>query len=122
MSEREMSGACFADSFARAKESLERLDTFTILQWSASGGSYPPDAIFARPRRLSIQMVPPKQQAPRLPGAPAEFASSRRCRYTSFAFLSGRLRTGFPVAAWIAFITAGVTTQIVGSPTPPQKS
>ena len=27
-----------------------------------------------------------------------------------------------PVAAWIAFITAGVTTQIVGSPTPPQKS
>src|SRR5262245_30179163 len=52
-----MSGACFADSFARAKESLERLDTFTILQWSASGRSYPPGAILARLRRLSIRMV-----------------------------------------------------------------
>ena len=35
--------------------------------------------------------------------------------------LSGRLRTGLPVAAWIAFMIAGTTTQIVGSPTPPQK-
>jgi hypothetical protein len=42
--------------------------------------------------------------------------------YTSFRFFSGRLRTGFPVAAWIAFSTEGVTTQMVGSPTPPQKS
>ena len=42
--------------------------------------------------------------------------------YTSFAFLSGRLRTGLPVAAKIALITEGATTQIVGSPTPPQKS
>jgi hypothetical protein len=48
--------------------------------------------------------------------------SLRLCRYTSFTFLSGRLRTGLPVAAKIAFITAGVTTQMVGSPTPPQKS
>ena len=42
--------------------------------------------------------------------------------YTSLRFFSGRLRTGLPVAAKIAFSTAGVTTQIVGSPTPPQKS
>ena len=41
---------------------------------------------------------------------------------TSFTFFSGRLRTGLPVAAWIALSTDGVTTQIVGSPTPPQKS
>jgi hypothetical protein len=56
------------------------------------------------------------------PGAPAEFTALSLRRYTSFTFLSGRLRTGLPVAAKIAFITAGVTTQIVGSPTPPQKS
>ena len=43
-------------------------------------------------------------------------------RHTICRFLSGRLRTGLPVAAVIAFITAGATTQIVGSPTPPQKS
>jgi hypothetical protein len=43
-------------------------------------------------------------------------------RYTSFTFFRGRLRTGLPVAACIAFSTEGVTTQIVGSPTPPQKS
>jgi len=42
--------------------------------------------------------------------------------YTSLTFFSGRLRTGFPVAAKIALSTAGVTTQMVGSPTPPQKS
>ena len=42
--------------------------------------------------------------------------------YTSFTFFSGKLRTGLPVAAKIAFITAGATTQMVGSPTPPQKS
>jgi len=48
--------------------------------------------------------------------------SSSIARQTSFTFFSGRLRTGLPVAAWIAFSTAGVTTQIVGSPTPPQKS
>jgi hypothetical protein len=34
----------------------------------------------------------------------------------------GRSRTGLPVAAKIAFNTAGPTTQMVGSPTPPQKS
>jgi hypothetical protein len=42
--------------------------------------------------------------------------------HTSFTFFSGKLRTGLPVAAKIAFITEGVTTQMVGSPTPPQKS
>ena len=40
--------------------------------------------------------------------------------YTSFTFFSGSVRTGLPVAAWIALSTAGATTQIVGSPTPPQ--
>ena len=42
--------------------------------------------------------------------------------YTSLTFLSGRLRTGLPVAAKMALSTAGATTQMVGSPTPPQKS
>ena len=57
-----------------------------------------------------------------MPGAPAEFTTVSPDCYTSFTFFSGRLRTGLPVAAKIAFITAGVTTQMVGSPTPPQKS
>ena len=39
--------------------------------------------------------------------------------YTNLTFFSGRLRTGLPVAAWMALSTAGATTQIVGSPTPP---
>ena len=39
-----------------------------------------------------------------------------------FWLFSGSVRTGFPVAAKMALRTAGVTTQIVGSPTPPQKS
>ncbi|MDB5905325.1 MAG: hypothetical protein JWM26_4203 [Betaproteobacteria bacterium] len=47
---------------------------------------------------------------------------TRRPAYTSFWFFIGRFLTGFPVAAKIAFITAGAMTQIVGSPTPPQKS
>jgi hypothetical protein len=42
--------------------------------------------------------------------------------YTNFTFFSGRLRTGLPVAAKMALSTAGATTLIVGSPTPPQKS
>jgi hypothetical protein len=48
--------------------------------------------------------------------------ASQVSAYTSRWFFSGRLRTGFPVAAWMALSTAGATTQIVGSPTPPQKS
>ena len=39
----------------------------------------------------------------------------------SFTFFSGSVRTGLPVAAKMAFSTAGATTQMVGSPTPPQK-
>src|SRR5262249_26200235 len=54
----------------------------------------------------------------RLDAAPARST----CGYTSLTFLSGKLRTGLPVAAKIALRTAGVTTEIVGSPTPPQKS
>ncbi len=50
------------------------------------------------------------------------FPDSPRRRYTSLTFFSGKLRTGLPVAAKMAFITAGFTTHIVGSPTPPQKS
>ena len=42
--------------------------------------------------------------------------------YTSFTFFSGRLRIGLPVAAKIPLSTAGAATQMVGSPTPPQKS
>ncbi len=38
----------------------------------------------------------------------------------SLTFFSGSERTGLPVAANIAFITAGAATAIVGSPTPPQ--
>lgn len=52
----------------------------------------------------------------------APLVASGPCIYTSFTFFSGRLRTGLPVAAAIALSTAGDTTQIVGSPTPPQKS
>ncbi len=44
-------------------------------------------------------------------------------RYTLMPSLrSGNSRMGLPVAAKIAFITAGATTEIGGSPTPPQKS
>jgi hypothetical protein len=54
--------------------------------------------------------------------APRNDRGERLLPYTSFTFFSGRLRTGLPVAAKIAFSTAGAATQIVGSPTPPQKS
>src|SRR3712207_7768441 len=37
-------------------------------------------------------------------------------------FFSGRLRMRLPVAAKIAFSTAGAATAMVGSPTPPQRS
>ena len=55
-------------------------------------------------------------------------ASTRGCSghkpapQASLMFFNGKLRTGLPVAAWMALSTAGATTQIVGSPTPPQKS
>ena len=38
-----------------------------------------------------------------------------------FWFLSGNERMRWPVALKKAFSTAGAATQIVGSPTPPQK-
>jgi len=53
------------------------------------------------------------------PTARRSYSRSRRL-YTSLTFFSGRLRTGLPVAAWIALRTAGDTTEMVGSPTPPQ--
>ena len=79
-----------------------------------------------RKRRAGIQM---HKSFRWIPGSPAEalsgFGAAPRndnVPYTSFTFFSGRLRTGLPVAAWMALSTAGVTTQMVGSPTPPQKS
>ncbi len=69
--------------------------------------------------------------AERNPGPPSPYSAPlhtgyqpdlRGGRYTSLTFFSGRLRTGRPVAAWMALSTAGAVTQMVGSPTPPQKS
>jgi hypothetical protein len=68
-------------------------------------------------------------ESPLVTGSPGR-AGRRQClcvgggghAYANFAFFSGRLRTGLPVAAKIALRTAGVITQMVGSPTPPQKS
>src|SRR5262245_50897646 len=92
----------------------------------------------ARPRQLMaadfrahdlLQRDSMRTPTPTLPlsgggSAPPRLHRSRQAeqRYTSFTFFSGRLRTGLPVAAKIAFSTAGAATQIVGSPTPPQKS
>lgn len=53
---------------------------------------------------------------------PPDVALRAHPGYVSFTFFNGNCRTGLPVAAWMAFSTAGVTTQMVGSPTPPQKS
>src|SRR6266478_3862182 len=62
-------------------------------------------------------------EVPRLEIPPDRLRGNRqRYAFNSFTFLSGRLRTGLPVAAAIALSTEGATTQIVGSPTPPQKS
>ena len=52
----------------------------------------------------------------RVAGLPETYTSVRPW------FLIGSVRTGLPVAAYMAFSTAGAVTQIVGSPTPPQKS
>ena len=83
----------------------------------------------ARHTGPSVKISPPAMRSMGASGA------TRSCRpgsrtsrgaismpYTSLTFFSGRLRTGLPVAAKIALRTAGVTTQMVGSPTPPQKS
>ena len=61
-----------------------------------------------------------KNPAARLQHAAGRFRSS--LNHTSLTFFKGRLRTGLPVAAWIALRTAGETTEMVGSPIPPQKS
>jgi hypothetical protein len=71
---------------------------------------------------LSALYRPPKRDGrpeDRHLGAAGVFSKSPQ---TSFTFFSGKLRIGLPVAAKIAFSTAGAATQIVGSPTPPQKS
>lgn len=54
------------------------------------------------------------------PYRPHDTCSSLAPHARNFWFLSGSDLTGFPVAAKIAFITAGAATMIVGSPTPPQ--
>ena len=69
----------------------------------------------------SSEALPPREHANALP-LRFGFRGDDRCAHTSFTFFSGKLRTGLPVAAKIALSTAGATTQIVGSPTPPQKS
>jgi hypothetical protein len=75
----------------------------------------PPSSISRRCCEARSTLLPPHARGRELGAAPPQ-------RYASLAFLSGKLRTGLPVAAWIALSTAGVTTQMVGSPTPPQKS
>ncbi len=74
------------------------------------------------PTRLIVRFAHDDPPSPLLACARGGGIRSSTRSYTSFTFFSGRLRTGFPVAAKIAFITEGVTTQMVGSPTPPQKS
>jgi len=58
-----------------------------------------------------------------LPGAPAELEASSLRRYNQLHMLERQI--AHRLARWparIAFITAGRDTQMVGSPTPPQKS
>jgi len=74
-----------------------------------------------------VQLVRSRQRpGDEPPGAeaslPCDAPDARRETQAVLTFLNGRLRTGLPVAAKIAFMTAGETTQMVGSPTPPQKS
>jgi hypothetical protein len=73
--------------------------------------------ILFNPRRCTCSPIRQTQASPT-----SRNDSVHRQRYTSFTFLSGRLRIGLPVAAKMALSTAGATTQMVGSPTPPQKS
>ena len=51
----------------------------------------------------------------------AIFNSSADQAFLRLVFLIGRSRMRFPVAAKMAFNTAGAATAMVGSPTPPQK-
>src|SRR4029077_17544788 len=52
---------------------------------------------------------------------PQSAAQTRQADFRSW-FINGSERMRLPVAAKIALSTAGAATQIVGSPTPPQKS
>ena len=74
----------------------------------------------AIPRRAAE--IASRSSPPGLPQARPGARNDAYLCYVSFTFFSGRVRTGLPVAAWIALSTAGVVTQMVGSPTPPQKS
>src|SRR4029453_1020377 len=55
--------------------------------------------------------------------SPTAAATTTRMAYTIWMlwFFRGNVRIRLPVAAKYAFRTAGAATQIVGSPTPPQK-
>ena len=68
------------------------------------------------------QPAAPEKRHPRTNARGCQSVFFGRPVQTSLTFFSGRLRTGLPVAAWMALSTAGATTQMVGSPTPPQKS
>src|SRR4051812_26753053 len=105
----------------RFRHALRELHVFVLevgaQAESAAGAPLAGGAMTSRrQRRLAMDTI-----AHRFAQA-AALVELRHCGYTSVAFFSGRLRTGLPVAAWIAFSTAGATTQMVGSPTPPQKS
>src|SRR6185312_9373012 len=71
---------------------------------------------------LSPPLAHPLPQGERESAFAARAQSTESVTYTSLTFFSGKLRTGLPVAAWMALSTAGAATQMVGSPTPPQKS
>jgi hypothetical protein len=58
----------------------------------------------------------------RRPFGPPPFSFRDRQASSKPWFFSGNVRMRLPVAAKIAFSTAGAATKIVGSPTPPQKS
>jgi len=88
--------AAFADAGAEKKETNTPVDTINA-------------------RIVCIFMLPK--------GRAAAFTAAALPAYTSSMpwFLSGNERMRLPVAAKNAFNTAGAATQIVGSPTPPQK-
>ncbi len=71
--------------------------------------------------RQAAPPMPPRP--PRSMQHPIAAARPPRIAYTIWTpwFFSGNVRMRLPVAAKNAFSTAGAATQIVGSPTPPQK-
>ena len=86
-------------------------------------------AAASRRRRSTAARTPARRARPgrraRSRAASVPHPSRRRaCARQAFfrlVFASGRSRMRLPVAAKIAFSTAGAATAIVGSPTPPQK-